>query len=243
MFKHALMLLLLSPAFAVAAPLSAQKIVALADEVRNPQIDYSVEASIVHYKPNKTGVQSEDKKTKYKVMIKGKDKAVIETIEPAVERGRSLLLNDNNMWVIMPGVSKPVRVSMQQKLMGEVSNGDLARANFAEDYKAKVIKRTKATIQLELTAKTQDVTYARVIYWVSAKKYHPIKAEFYAVSGRLLKKCYYGQYKMFGGRLRPTELVMENPLIKGQKSVIAYNRLVVSPLPDKYFNKEYLKKI
>lgn len=36
--------------------------------------------------------------------------------------------------VFMPDVSPPTRLGLAQRPIGEVANGDLARANFAGDY-------------------------------------------------------------------------------------------------------------
>ena len=41
----------------------------------------------------------------------------------------------------------------------------------------------------------------------------------------------------------PTRLVFDNPLVKGQTSVIVYDEMVGETQPDKYFTKDYLKKL
>lgn len=42
--------------------------------------------------------------------------------------------------MFMPDVSQPVRLSLAQRLTGQVANGDLARANFASDYHPKILR-------------------------------------------------------------------------------------------------------
>ena len=39
-----------------------------------------------------------------------------------------------DMWIFTPNIKRPVRISLEQKLTGEVANGDIARTNFSEDY-------------------------------------------------------------------------------------------------------------
>ena len=181
------------------------------------------------------------------VLVKGRERAAIKTLSPPVERGRVLLMKDHDLWAFLPDVSKPLRVSLQERLTGEVANGDLARANFSGDYTptlAGVEKLDGAThFILDLTAKADDVTYGRVKLWVHGQTFFPRKAEFYAISGRLLKTCDYEDYRELGGRLRPTRLIMTDPVTRGQRSIIEYTELTIQDLPEKYFTKDYLKKL
>ena len=96
---------------------------------------------------------------------------------------------------------------------------------------------------LELTAVDRGVTYPRVLFWVRHANHHPHKAEFYTASGRLLKTCLYQNFERMAGRLRPTRLVMEDALRKGEQSVLEYSGMKLRDLPDKVFTKDYLKRL
>ena len=128
-------------------------------------------------------------------------------LEPASERGQILLMKSRDLWVFMPEVSQPIRLSLSQRLTGQVANGDLARANFAGDYNPKLLRREKIGNDdfyvLELTGVDRSVTYQRVIYWVREKDFWPHKAEFYSLSNRLLKTCKYENFQTMEGRKRP----------------------------------------
>lgn len=220
---------------------NAEGILLKADEVRNPQLDYVVHVSVTSVKAKQGPRQST-----FEVMVKGKDKTVIKTLSPAMEEGRILLMRDRDLWAFLPDVSKPLRISLQERLLGEVANGDIARANFSGDYtpqitKSEIIEDREYYI-LELAAKTDEVTYAKVILWVEKETHHPLKSEFYAVSGRLLKTCSYENYRQLAGRLRPSRLVMFDPIVKGQYSTIEYDEMQIQELPEKYFTKDYMKK-
>ena len=67
---------------------------------------------------------------KYRVLSKGNENSIVMTTEPASERGQILLMKGRDLWIFMPSVSQPVRLSLSQRLTGQVANGDLARANF-----------------------------------------------------------------------------------------------------------------
>lgn len=230
------------PVTYIFAELDPSEIVQKVDEVRSPQLDYTISVEVRSYSGNR-----QPKSATYEVMVKGRDKTIIKTVLPQIERGRILLMRDRDLWAFFPEVSKPLRLSMQERLIGEVANGDIARANFSGDYDAKLLGTEKMGEKeyyiLELIAKSADVTYGKVILWAQKETFWPLKAEFYAVSGRLLKTCSYESYKILADRLRPTELVMEDPVVKGKKSIIKYDNIQVGEIPEKYFAKDYMKKL
>ena len=65
---------------------------------------------------------------KYRVLSKGNTNSVVMVIEPASERGQILLMKNRDLWIFMPDVSQPIRLSLSQRLTGQVANGDLAAA-------------------------------------------------------------------------------------------------------------------
>ena len=180
-------------ATALAGPkpaVSADEILRRADAVRFPQEAF--EASVDIRTTDGAQLRSEGR---YKVLSKGNENTLVLTIEPASERGQILLMKGRDLWVFLPRVSQPVRLSFAQRLVGQVSNGDLARANFVGDYAPKLagtetIEGARLYV-LDLTAVDRSVTYQRVRYWVRQDNYRPYKANFYSLSGRLLKTCRY----------------------------------------------------
>jgi hypothetical protein len=156
-------------------------------------------------------------------------------------------MKQRDLWVFLPRVSQPVRLSLAQRFVGQVSNGDLARANFVGDYTAKLAGTetvgNDSLFVLELTAVDRSVTYQRVRYWVRQGNYWPYKAEFYSLSGRLLKTCRYEAFRRLGGAMRPTKLVMVNAINPGEESTLEYSDMKLRELPDRVFTKDYLKRL
>ena len=243
----ALAALAIHPSFAQDNPAAnddakARKIVEDADRIRFPGDGFQVDVSIVT-----TGSDKATDERKYRVLSKGNDNTVVMVTEPASERGQILLMKGHDLWIFLPNVSQPVRLSLSQRLTGQVANGDLARANFAGDYNPKLVRSETIDGEkynvLELDAVDRSVTYQRVLYWVRESNGAPYKAEFYSASKRLLKTCLYGKYEKMLDRLRPTELVMTDALHEGEKSVLSYSAMKLRDLPDKVFTKDYLKKL
>jgi outer membrane lipoprotein-sorting protein len=244
-----LFLFCLVPALAAAqdAPSAADaekaaSIVEKADQVRFPAEGFEVGVTITTMNP---GGQADARK--YKILSKGNENTVVMTTEPASERGQIMLMKGRDLWIFLPAVSQPVRLPLAQRLTGVVANGDLARANFAGDYKAVLLRSEtldgEAHYVLELTAVDRGVTYQRVLYWVRQSNLWPVKAEFYSMSDRLLKTCHYEKFERMAGRVRPTRLVMHDALRKGEESVLEYADMRLRDLPDKIFTKDYLKRL
>ena len=234
-----LLLLAASPAGAVP---SAEEIVKRADLVRTPPGNFFLDVRITSFAPGRPR-----RVAVYRVLVKDFNRSVVQVLSPPRERGRILLLRGNNLWLFLPRLQQPVRISLQQRLMGDVANGDLARTNFSGDYRAVLLGTERVNgrpaYRLELTAARRGVTYHRIHYWVERGTYRPLRAAFYAISGHLLKVCAFEDYRWVLGRKRPMRLVIADALVRGQRSVMEYLRMQARVFPDKLFTKEYLSRL
>ena len=221
---------------------SAQSILEKADQIRFPRESFQVDVNITTTAPGQPADLHH-----YRVLSKGNENSVVMTLEPASERGQILLMKGRDLWIFMPEISQPISLSMSQRLTGQVANGDLARANFAGDYTATILRTDVLDGEkyhvLELIGVDKGVTYHKVLYWVRQSNFWPYRAEFYSVSGRLLKTSRYENFQMLLGKQRPTRLVMEDALHKDEQSVLDYSDMKLRDLPDKIFTKDYLKKL
>ncbi len=228
------------PAARAGAP-DADALVAAADAIRFPTEAFQIQVRVT------TSGRSSPDVHEYQVLQKGHDQSVVRTLSPASEKGQVMLLKGADLWVFMPQVSQPVRLPLSQRLTGQVANGDLARANFAGDYKANLLAEEnvggRKCAKLELVAARKGVTYQRVLYWIELATQRPVKVEFYTVSKRLMKSGVYEDFKDMGGVLRPARLVLTDELRKGEKSVLEYTGLKKREIPDKVFSKEFLRKL
>jgi len=220
----------------------ARGILEKADQIRFPSESFEVDVSVTSFADGK---QTEARR--YKVLSKGNENTIVQVLEPASDRGQVMLMRGRDLWIFLPTVSQPVRLSLAQRLTGQVANGDLARANFTGDYTPRLLKTEsidgEVTHLLELIAVDRSVTYARVMYWVRKANMHPHKAEFYSLSGRLLKTCRYDVFKPLAGKPRPTRLVMSDALRQGEESVLEYSDMKLRDLPDRMFTKDYLRRL
>lgn len=223
------------------AGFDAQAFVERVDEARVPSGDFSVDVVI------ETESKGKRSTAQYEVMLNGNRDSVVRTTYPPAERGQVMLMKGHDFWVYLPTVDQPVRLSLSQILAGQVSNGDIARMNFKDDYKATLLRTEdlngKKAAVIELIASWDWVTYEKIVLWADIHSARPIKAEFLTSSGILLKTCSYEKYENLAGAQRPTRLVFSNPLNGGERSVLSYNGMRTMKLPKKFFNKEYMKRL
>ncbi len=224
--------------FAFAADESAQDLVKRADAHRGLERSFSVQVRVI------VNDGREKSEQVYKVRVKDFETSLVEQTEPTRAQGRKLLMKGLDMWLFTPQVKKAVRISLQQRLTGDVANGDISRTNYAEDYSAKVIGQDdalKATV-LELRARDKRVTYHRIKYWIEAATKRPLKSEFYALSGKLMKMATFSDFKKIEGLDRMTRVTIQDAVVKSKSSVLIYSHHRAQIFSDSEFNKEQMDR-
>lgn len=203
-----------------------------ADEIRNPSESYKMAVRI----ENSDGTHS-----KFDVMINGNSKTLIKTLEPIRDRGRNLLMLDENMWVYIPNLKRAVRVALSQKLTGEAANGDISRMRWSGDYDVTIKSETDHEIELSLKAKKKGLTYEALSVFIERKSYRPIRALLFSVSGKLMKKTSYLDYKSMAGKERPSRMVIVDALMNDRTSTIIIESMETQKFPETLFNQNALK--
>lgn len=218
-------------------PLTGPEILRRAEAIRSPEGDISFSVQAKDYISGKLS-----RTTIYKVFSKPPNYSMVETTFPERMQGRKLLMKENGLWLYLPTINRPTRVSFQQKLTGEVSNGDIARTSFYDDYNAELLGfgklKKKTCYRLSLTAKNNEVTYRRVLMWVERGTFRPLKAEFFAISGKLLKTGDFSGFKPVLGKSRPTRLEIRDALQPGLSTQLQYDRFKRESLSESFFNKD-----
>ena len=176
---------------------------------------------------------------------KGRDKVVALFLSPPSDKGRVTLRIGDNMWLYLPDVGRPIRITSLQSVTGSVfNNADILRVDYTAEYNAESVEEQKDVYLLALKAKTGEVAYDRLKMWVDKKTLLPLTIEAYAASGLLLKTLRFKNVKDFGGGIkRPATLETESPLYKGYKSVMLWSALKKGSFPDEIFTLNYLPRV
>jgi outer membrane lipoprotein-sorting protein len=175
---------------------------------------------------------------------KGRDKMVSLFLDPPSERDRATLRLGENMWLYIPNVGKPIRITSLQSVIGGVfNNADILQLDFSEEYNVEGTEEKPDGYTLRLKAKTGAVAYDRLVMQVDKKLLLPLTIEAYAASGLLVKTLRYSEIKDFGdGIRRPSVMETDSPLFKGYKSLMVWAKLRKRTLADEVFTLDFLPR-
>lgn len=112
---------------------------------------------------------------------------------PRKSKGNTILRNQGSMYFIGPKASKPVAISERQKLAGDAAYGDIASTNYADDYTPTRLPEQEVEGELcwvfDLTAKSKQSAYNRIIYYISKERLVGVKGQYFALSGKPIKSA------------------------------------------------------
>lgn len=176
---------------------------------------------------------------------KGQDKMIALFLDPPSEKGRASLRLGDNMWLYIPNVGKPIRITSLQSVVGGVfNNSDILRLDYSTEYHVDSAEENENGYILNLKARNNAVAYDRLEMRVDKKALVPTKIEAYAASGLLIKTLHYDKIKDFGnGIVRPAQLVTDSPLYKNYKSVMLFSNIKNKQLADEVFTLNYLPRV
>lgn len=196
-----------------------------------------------------TEENGESSTREFNIKAKGDD-AYVEATKPAKNKGEVYIFNDRNMWFFKPSLKKPVSISARQKLTGQAANGDIASTHYARDYSAVIEKTENLNGEkmhvLMLTAKSKNLTYDKIRYWISDKTKLAMKAEFLTLQGKPFKVglLKYGNTLTAGGETFPfiSELAIADAKFQNNKSTITYKAPKVTQVSNSIFNVNNLTR-
>jgi outer membrane lipoprotein-sorting protein len=176
---------------------------------------------------------------------KGRDRMVSLFLSPPTEEGRTTLRQGDNMWMYIPDVGRPLRITSLQSVVGGIfNNSDLMRLEYSVEYKVTSARESGGEYLLDLKAKTSSVAYDRLKMWVDKRRVLPTKIEAYAASGLLIKTLRYRDIRSFGGGItRPATLQTDSPLHKGYKSVMKFAKINARNFRDEVFTLNYMQRV
>ena len=233
------------------APHSAQAILTASDLIRNPEKSFGLTVTLVEYKAGKQTDSSTLGIYSRADANNGQFRSLMRFVAPARDTGKLMLKNGNDLWFYDPNSKSSIRLSPQQRLLGQAANGDVVTVNLAKDYHAELAgeediadgdRQSKHCYKLALAATSSDVTYHSLEMWIEQGTSRPVKARFYTESGRLLKTVYYRRYQKQLGVERPTENVIIDGLDPQWVTVMRYTDYAWRDIPDSWLQRDYLPR-
>ncbi len=173
---------------------------------------------------------------------KGVDKVASVFIAPASEKGRSTLRLGDNMWLYIPNVGKPIRITSLQSVVGGIfNNADILQLDYATEYLVEKVEEQGDEYLLHLKAKTKTVAYDRIRLRAEKERKLPTKIECLTEAGMLIKTLYFKDVKDFGnGILRPAVIETDSPLYKNYKSIMIMAKIKAGDFKDEVFTLTFM---
>lgn len=162
-----------------------------------------------------------------------------------------MLRNGTVLWFFDPSTKASVRISPQQRLLGQASNGDVMSTNLAREYQAHHAGEEsirdghgvdRRCVHLKLVANGPHVTYPLADYWIDPDNQHPVMARFQTAEGRLLKTAYFRKFQTVLGRLRPTETVIIDGLDPEWVTLMQSTQVTPRDIPMSWLQRDYLPR-
>ena len=230
-----LILILASPIFALDGTVLLKQV----DRNLNPE-SYEMYRKLINVEPD-----GSKKEFTLFSLKKGSDKIAALFIAPASENGRSTLRLGDNMWLYIPNVGKPVRITSLQSVVGGVfNNADILNLDYAVEYNVSGVEDAGNEYLLHLKAKTRSVAYDQLRMWVDKDKKLPTKIDCLTEANMLIKTIYFKEHKDFGGGIvRPAVIETDSPLYKGYKSIMIYAKIKKRSFKDEVFTQTFMPNI
>jgi len=237
-WSRALAVAMLALSAPVALALDGDAILRQVDRKLNPE-SYEMYRKLINIEP--------DGRKKEFVLFsvkKGRDAMIALFLDPPSEKGRATLRLGDNMWLYIPNVGKPLRITSLQSVVGGVfNNADIMNLDYSVEYRVEKAAEEGAAYSLELKARSGTVAYDRLKMRVDRASLTPTLIEAYAASGLLIKTLRFKDIKDFGnGIKRPATMETDSPLYKGYKSIMLYANIKPRKLPDEVFTLDYLPR-
>jgi len=228
---------ILQPAIALA--LDGNALLAQVDRNMTPD-SYEMYRKLINIEPDGTRKQFVLYTAK-----KGRESMAALFLSPPTDEGRTTLRVGENMWLFIPDVGKPLRITSLTSVVGGIfNNSDIMRLEFGVEYTVDAVEEQGDEYILSLKAKDMSVAYDRLKMWVDKKTVLPVTIEAYAASGLLIKTLRYKKIKDYGdGIVRPSVMETDSPLWVGYKAVMLFGEIRRRDFPDEVFTLNYMPRI
>jgi len=206
----------------------------------------SITRMIVHGRSGSRTIKS-------RVWRKGDDKAFVEYLSPARERGKKMLKLGNKLWNYVPEPNDRIITIAGHLLRQSVMGSDLSYEDVTENDK--LVQSYAAAIEgeetfsgrnchvVKLTATKREVTYHSRKIWVDKERWLPLKEERYAKSGRLLKTFEIVESFEIDNRWYPKKMIFKDVLSRGRGTEYIIESIDFNvTIPGHKFTKASLRK-
>lgn len=194
-----------------------------------------------------------DRTVTSKAWTKGEDKAFVEYLSPAREKGKKMLRIDDTIWNYTPEPHDRIITISGHLLRQSVMGSDLSYEDMTENRK--MIEMYDAVVEgeeemhgrvcyvLQLTAKEEGLSYFSRKLWVDRERWLPVREERFAKSGKLLKTTNIVEMFQIDERWYPKKMIFKDELARGDGTEYIIDAIDFNvKIPDHKLTKAALRK-
>ncbi len=184
---------------------------------------------------------------------KGEDKAFVEYLSPAREKGKKMLRVEDTIWNYTPEPHDRIITISGHLLRQSVMGSDMSYEDITENRK--LIEMYDAVVEgeaemngrpcyvLMLTAKADDVSYHSRKLWVDHERWLAVREDRFAKSGKLLKTANIVEMFQVDERWYPKKMIFKDELARGDGTEYIIDSIDFDvEIPDHMLTKAALRK-
>lgn len=180
------------------------------------------------------------------------EKSLMEYVSPARIKGMKVLsLNDgDDIWMFSARTGRVRKIASGQRKQSannsDFSYEDMSTRDRRADYNCTLEgEETRDGVQcyrIDMTSKTPDKTYSKMVFWVDKEKMVGVAGEMYDETGTLWKRLTVSGLKKVAGYWTPQSVEMKN-LLKDSRTVMKMDKIEYDiELDEGMFSERNLKR-
>ena len=179
----------------------------------------------------------------------GDERMLMEFTNPE-ERGQKILRLDDELYLYFPEAEEVIHLqgsALRDSLLGsDFSYEDLTgEASLLDDYRTTGMETVdldgRPHYRISLEAKKRGVAYPKQTMWVEAERFVPRRAQYFSLSGRLLKEMEVTEVRSIGGKNVPVHFVMQDKMKRDSSTEFGFRELEIGVrLDEELFSLEEL---
>ncbi len=182
------------------------------------------------------------KTQEFEGFVNGNEKNVMIIKAPAKIAGSVHLRKGNVIWTYYTTNHRLMKISYRAIFMDSLLNyGDIMSAELSYDYAIASMEEGEQFYKLTLTPREGHEGYGRIDLTIDKKNMMPVKREYFALSGILLKVSEFKKIELNNDSPSYIEQEFYEPLKDRKSILIIKNIKPLASVPEKYYNENYLK--
>ena len=241
---------LLVSLFAIAAiaedRVTGEQILARLDHIRQPNRSFAVSVAVTEVRQGKKEHEATFRMYTRKTGA-GFDSLTV-CLSPTADLNKLVLARGDKFWFYDPKSARPVPVSPYQfrnhSFVFDAVNNSVAATYIGEIEGEETVSdlgRTQRKARVLKLVPRESKSSLITRYWLDKETFSPIKSVVLGRNGEVLRTVYYGDFKNVLGEMRPTRIVVVNPVERGVTEV-KFSVFSFYDAPDSVFEKDLMPK-